>query len=129
MSSHLLTEPGQLTPDLRLIQRAVREGWKIPEGLLKALPAAMGQIVLQQNEAKTHFSYKPRERIQAARVLALLHGQNQRDDPAVQRHEHAHFLAIERRKQRLLERLNREGDDRGGADPTGEAPGPAPGIA
>ena len=51
---------------LRLLQRAVREGWQIPEGVMKAAPNTATRIMLNENAPH-------RDRLRAAEVLAAMH--------------------------------------------------------
>lgn len=50
---------------LRLLQRAVREGWQIPEGVMKAAPNTATRIMLNENAPH-------RDRLRAAEVLAAM---------------------------------------------------------
>lgn len=78
--TELLADPSHLRGDARLIARALRERWEFPDGLLKSLPAALA-IIVGKRTAAGDYIHTARERIAAARVLALMHAQNQRDDP------------------------------------------------
>jgi len=51
---------------LRLLQRAVREGWQIPEGVMKAAPNTATRIMLNEGAPL-------RDRLRAAEVLASMH--------------------------------------------------------
>jgi len=59
--------PGQ---DLRLIGAAVRKGWVIREEVMSRLPDAMSMLALDSKR-------DDRTRINAARVLVSMHGQNE----------------------------------------------------
>jgi hypothetical protein len=67
-----LVSPAADIPDrtaasaLRLLQRAVREGWQIPEGVMKAAPNTATRIMLNENAPH-------RDRLRAAEVLAAMH--------------------------------------------------------
>ena len=50
---------------LRLLQRAVREGWQIPEGVMKAAPNTATRIMLNENASV-------RDRLRAAEVLTAM---------------------------------------------------------
>lgn len=56
--------------DLRLIKAAVRKGWVIREEVMSALPDAMTRLALDSQR-------DDRTRINAARVLVQMHGQNE----------------------------------------------------
>lgn len=96
--------------DVRLIERAVRRGWKLPEGLMERLPEAMQKIAL----AKRGMS--PRNKIAATKALIAMHGQNQADDPAPQKMEHTGLIQIEAIRQQLAEDNERLRLIGGGAD-------------
>ena len=57
--------------DLRLIGAAVRRGWVVSDQMLAAIPVAMANLALRGEDE--------RARVNAARVLVEMHGQN---DPA-----------------------------------------------
>lgn len=59
--------------DLRLIGAAVRRGWVVSDQMLAAIPVAMANLALRGEDE--------RARVNAARVLVEMHGQN---DPAPQ---------------------------------------------
>ena len=96
--------------ELRLIERAVRQRWEIPESSFKVLPLEMLTIVASRESDGKTYRYKPRERIMAARVLTMIHAQNQADSPATQTHVHAHEhrieLSVEDRRAAFLTRLD-----------------------
>lgn len=56
--------------DLRMLERAIKQKWKIDERAFEALPSAMLTIALDRGK-------EDRNRIAAARVVATMHGQNQ----------------------------------------------------
>ena len=58
--------------DLRLIGMAVRKGWAIPDVIMEKLPTKLGLIAMDDGR-------DDRARINAAKVLVQMHGQN---DPA-----------------------------------------------
>lgn len=64
--------------ELKLLHRAVRRGWNIPDQVKDALPVAMVQIVADQGASK-------RDKIAAARVIVQMEGQNISLDPPVQK--------------------------------------------
>lgn len=57
--------------DVRLIGAAVRRGWVVSDQMLAAIPVAMANLALRGEDE--------RARVNAARVLVEMHGQN---DPA-----------------------------------------------
>ena len=59
--------------DVRLIGAAVRRGWVVSDQMLAAIPVAMANLALRGEDE--------RARVNAARVLVQMHGQN---DPAPQ---------------------------------------------
>ena len=67
-------EPATQTSDTRMLEKAVRQKWDLPEGIMEKLPAAMAKIGLSSKASH-------RNRIAAARVLVVMHGQNEDDAP------------------------------------------------
>jgi hypothetical protein len=61
--------------DLRLIASAVRKGWVIPDEAMTVLPAALLRVALDKNE-------EVRARVNAAKVVVAMHGQNEPAPPA-----------------------------------------------
>ena len=103
--TELLTDSRHTRSDLRLLERAVKNGWDIPEALLSALPKIAGSLAL--NGA-------PRERIRAMEVLIKMKAQNEQLQPQpVQQvqHTHVHELGpvtadnIEQHRQLRLARI------------------------
>lgn len=84
---------GNNTSDTRLVQRALRERWKIPEEIREILPAEM-TLLLKDRALST------RERISAAKVLIeadrLNMEQEKHDSPATKVVEHHHTVKEER---------------------------------
>jgi hypothetical protein len=98
---------------MRLLERALRNNWELPETAYKSVPLAMLQLVMGRIEDGKKILEKPRTRIAAARVLALLHAQNQTADHAAQppqTHLHEHRHSFEDRRQAYLARLAPTGD-------------------
>ena len=62
-------DPHHMRSDLRLIERAIKKGWAIPDTALDTLPGMVDQI------AKTE-AIPIDKRLQAAKVLIAMHGQN-----------------------------------------------------
>ncbi len=94
-------QPANGARDTRMMERAVREGWDIPPAALKALPAQMIEIAIKRKtDGKP--AYSPRNRIAATRVLVAMHGQNQDDDPAEQKHVHTGTIELQAVRQELL---------------------------
>lgn len=69
MAGDMLTERNEITKDMRLIGRAIREGWKLPPQILEVLPAQVIGIFVSK-ESKT------RERLAAAKLVMAMHEQN-----------------------------------------------------
>ena len=63
-------DPRTSGQDLRLIGAAVRKGWVIREEVMSRLPDAMSMLALDSKR-------DDRTRINAARVLVAMHGQNE----------------------------------------------------
>ena len=63
-------DPRTSGQDLRLIGAAVRKGWVIREEVMTRLPDAMSMLALDSRR-------DDRTRINAARVLVAMHGQNE----------------------------------------------------
>jgi len=78
--------------DVRLLNRALRQGWDIPEAAFSVLPNEMVKIAVGMDAERKPLidgNGKPismRTRIGAARVVAMMHSQNQADDPVEQEH-------------------------------------------
>jgi hypothetical protein len=88
--------PSTSREDAKLVGLAVRKGWKLPEGVMERLPQAMADVAFTKKG--TH-----RNRIAAARVLVSMHGQNQADDPAPQKHEHSGLVSIQAIRDQLTQ--------------------------
>jgi hypothetical protein len=58
-----------------LIASAVRKGWVIPDEAMTVLPAALLRVALDKNE-------EVRARVNAAKVVVAMHGQNEPAIPA-----------------------------------------------
>lgn len=109
------------TRDTRMLAKAVRQGWEIPDEVFSELPRWMLDIAAK--------SQSERNRIAAAKVLTTMHKSNQADDPAPQtvNHNslHAHVVigvgTDDERASALLTLLDSELDRRGaiGADSQG----------
>lgn len=99
---------------VNLIGRAIRERWELPEQLYRILPLELLRLVTARDKLGNPIE-QPRTRVAAARVLAVLHGQNQKADPAPQTHIHAHAHAVtiqtaDDRRAAFLARLDCPGD-------------------
>lgn len=68
MSAELI-DPANIARDARLIHRAVRGGWNIPDEIATTLPKTMADIA-------TGAGQKPTDRIAAARVLVAMKDRN-----------------------------------------------------
>lgn len=75
-----------------MVERAIREGWEIDPRLLRGLPDEMAKIVIDR-------SNNINARINAARVIVAMAGQNQADrhhsSGRTVHHEHDHRLLRE----------------------------------
>jgi hypothetical protein len=60
--------------DLKLAERAIRNGWVIPEGILEALPKIAANLALTGSS---------REKVAAIRVILAMKEQNDRPDAQV----------------------------------------------
>lgn len=101
-------------PELRNIERGLRQGWEFPDNLYRALPTLMLELLTKRLPNQTYY-YSDRTRVAAARVIALLNAQNQKVDPAPQTHLHAHahehrIRSVDERRQAFLARLDRPGE-------------------
>lgn len=63
---------------------------------MERLPQAMADVAFTKKG--TH-----RNRIAAARVLVSMHGQNQADDPAPQKHEHSGLIDLRAIREQLTQ--------------------------
>jgi hypothetical protein len=112
MTTELLTDPGHTRADLATVRRAIREGWDIPEDLLRVLPKVAGQIALDKKE-------KSPNRLKAIETIIKMKGQNENREPIPQQieHHHTHELGpitadnFAESKRKLAERIARLGRD------------------
>ncbi|NBW11022.1 MAG: hypothetical protein EBR82_23625 [Caulobacteraceae bacterium] len=63
-----IIDPNKPSPDIKLISRAVREGWQIPPALMSVLPNVLAKLALSSND--------DRVRINAAKVLVAMAAQD-----------------------------------------------------
>lgn len=74
--------------DTRMIERAVKGGWDIPDVARKLIPTELTKIAVARNPDNTPYkaangeNISPRNQIAAARVLALMNQQNQAAEKA-----------------------------------------------
>ena len=73
MTTELLTDPGHSRADLATVQRAIREGWDIPEQLLSTLPKIAGAMALNAKE-------KSPVRLKAIATIIKMKEQNDKPD-------------------------------------------------
>jgi hypothetical protein len=102
-------DPASQTSDTRILGQAVRQGWRLPEGIMERLPAAMFAVVTGKRTSH-------RNKIAAARVLVAMHGQNQADNPTPQRYSHEGFIDVRALRAQLMadnEELRRFGSGPG----------------
>jgi len=74
--------------DLKTLEQGLRQGWDFPEETFRAIPRLMVEIIGRRHpdghaQAGQYVSTR-REQISAARVLAVMHGQNLLANPAPQ---------------------------------------------
>ena len=106
-----LIDPNHQSRDARLINRAIKHGWEIPEHIRQSLPAEMAKILTTATDN--------RDKISAGKVLVTMMGQNIRAKPPTKRHKHEHRVEaapiteanFDERKRQLSERLAGIGDD------------------
>lgn len=70
-----------------MLASAIRKGWKIPESVYEEWPTKAIAIVEDEKN-------NMRERVRAMELMVRMHGQNQADHPATQRHEHVGAMAV-----------------------------------
>lgn len=87
----LMGDSGHSRADAKLISRAMRHKWKIPETLYETLPVDVQAIFDDTTEGS-------RERLRAAELLIKMHGQNQDMEPS---EINVNVSADERRTQAL----------------------------
>jgi hypothetical protein len=66
----MLDDPHHRREDLRLLQQAIRNNWKIPEKVFEAFPAEVIKLAADT-------SLRPRERLRAMEVMLRMHAQNE----------------------------------------------------
>ena len=64
-----LIDDRNTSQDLRLVQRAIRNKWKIPDSVFDGLPTLIAQIAGDDGRSD-------RDRINAAKLLVSMNGQN-----------------------------------------------------
>lgn len=74
------SNPKQVQPDAKLVQRAIRQRWPIPEEVRKAVVDRMAGFVADP-------LIDPDRAIAAARMIGVAEGQNQADDHLREKHE------------------------------------------
>ena len=80
--TELLTDSRHTRSDLRMIETAIRKGWKIPDELLETLPTTAAEIATRG---------KPRDQIAAMSLLVKMKEQNDKAEPQpTQKVEHSH---------------------------------------
>ena len=80
-------KPERIRGDLRLMRRVLRERWPVTQESMDRVYARVEKIALD--------SLDPAISVQAAKLIATMHGQNQKDEPQVQQIEHHHRHEIE----------------------------------
>lgn len=89
----LLADPHHTRADIRLVGRAVRKRWGVPDEARETLPRVMLDIVKRDSVTVLTKDGQPvevsndRERIAAAKVLVQMEQQNQADDHVAAKNE------------------------------------------
>ena len=83
------TQPEDMSrSDLKTLERGLRDRWDFPEETFRAIPRLMAEIIGKRYPAghamAGEYVSSRREQIAAARVLAVMHGQNIAADPPPQ---------------------------------------------
>lgn len=108
------------TSDTRLLERALRERWKIPDHIRAALPAAMGVILLSKDTSN-------RNKIAAARALISADDSNVKAEAAAEITELRDEVAALRRELQGGQGDGGAGEpETGRADASGGGPEPSP---
>lgn len=98
--------------DVRLIQRAVRERWEIPDVMRRQLPLLLFSIASDIDpKTKQSLGVKPRDRVAAARTLVAMQADNNRGTEPVSEIDPDPEPAVERLRTRLLAALDHRGDE------------------
>ena len=79
-------KPERVRGDLRLMSRVLRERWPVTQESMERVYARVEDVALNFPDAAIS--------IQAAKLIATMHGQNQKDEPNVQQIEHHHTHEI-----------------------------------
>jgi hypothetical protein len=92
MSDEII-DPHHSRRDLRMIEAAIKKGWKIPEDVRARLPEAIAEIALNEGTDKSGKKqkkrYDVRARVGAARVLVQMDRANGQHDRNEQREREA----------------------------------------
>lgn len=115
----LCNDPSRQVADVRLITRAVSEGWIVAEEILQKLPVSMANMALDVNN-------DPEIRLAATNTVIAMVNSNQKNKPSVQRVKHSHKVVgvsiepvteenLAERKRVLADRLAQLRDDAGGS--------------
>jgi len=124
----LFSREDNLRSDLKMVEQAIVNGWKIDPEWLESLPKAAAEIALDPARAAS-------VRLRGMGTLVVMHGQNQRDRLAQQpqQHEHSHIITVDERRSRALAIVARlralddsggdTGDDEGGSSGPDNSPG------
>jgi hypothetical protein len=97
--------PERVRGDMRLIGRALKERWPVTQ-------ESMDNVFRKVEEIALTFP-DPVVSLQAAKLIATMHGQNQKDEPQIQQIEHHHSVEaitvenIDEQRTELHRRLNR----------------------
>lgn len=106
-------EPQQMTAkDIRLMERAVKQGWDIPDAAFKVVPAEVIKIAIGVDvhgqrliDTRGHaMSY--RTQLAAARTLAMMHAANVAQNPPEQEVVHTLEISDDERTRRIAGILN-----------------------
>jgi hypothetical protein len=119
--------------DMRLVMKAIKERWRIPDSIKDELIAQMVKIAKGEIP-----DTKPRDRIRAAEALLAAEAQNQAQEqieqpaaPIIHEHRFDQTLSVDQRADSIIaalleEQSRRLGEDRSAIEQTREPPRPLP---
>jgi hypothetical protein len=99
------TKPERVRGDLRLIRRAIRERWPTTQESMAKIYGRVESVALNNPDDEIA--------INAARLITVMHGQNQKDEPQQVEHHHTHELEpitaenVDAKRIELHQQLNR----------------------
>lgn len=98
-------KPERVRGDMRLLSRALRERWPVTQESMENVYRRVEKIALEFPD--------PVISLQASKLIATMHGQNQKDDPQIQQVEHHHSVEpitaenLDEQRTELHRRLDR----------------------